>query len=124
MNAPSLLRAATLALALAGAAAFFVLGRTAAAEDAAYPEPTEEVLAAGKTVFLETAQPQCGICHTLDDAGTEGAIGPDLDMLKPEVSAVYAAVSQGVGIMPTFSDSLSEDEMRAVAVYVGTVTSR
>ncbi len=35
--------------------------------------------AAGKKVFTTN----CGSCHTLADAGTDGSVGPNLDDLKP-----------------------------------------
>ncbi len=36
-------------------------------------------VAAGKTAFVAT----CGGCHALEDAGTSGAVGPNLDELAP-----------------------------------------
>ncbi len=76
----------------------------------------------GRRVFTELAQPSCGLCHTLQDAGTTGQIGPDLDTLKPKPEQVAAAVRGGVGIMPAFAESLSEEEINAVARYVAGVT--
>ena len=73
---------------------------------------------AGKTVFLEKAEPPCGLCHTLEDAGATGEIGPDLDELQPNAERVGLAVSQGVGNMPPYGDSLSAAEIAAVARYV------
>lgn len=78
---------------------------------------------AGKTVFTETAQPSCTVCHTLADAGSTGKIGPDLDVLKPDANRVYKAVTDGIGIMPPFKDTLSEAERKAVAAYIASVTS-
>ncbi len=72
----------------------------------------------GKTLFNASAVPACGICHTLADAGSAGEIGPNLDDLKPSVEQVRAAVTQGVGIMPAFSDSLSVEEIQTLAEYV------
>lgn len=76
----------------------------------------------GKQVFSQDAQPSCTICHTLADAGSEGAIGPDLDQLKPTRQQVVNAVTSGVGVMPAFNESLSEEEIQAVAHYVAAVT--
>ena len=76
----------------------------------------------GKQVFTQDAQPSCTICHTLADAGSAGAIGPDLDELKPSEEQVVNAVTSGVGIMPAFNESLSEKQIQAVAHYVATVT--
>jgi len=78
---------------------------------------------AGRDIFLTQVQPGCGVCHTLADAGTAGAIGPNLDTLKPSVDQVMRAVRQGVGAMPAFGAQLSETEMRALSVYVAEATS-
>ena len=75
----------------------------------------------GKEVFVERAAPACGICHTLSDAGSEGDIGPNLDRLQPDGERVETAVRQGIDIMPSFADLLSEEEIAAVAHYVSSV---
>ncbi|HLV78148.1 MAG TPA: cytochrome c [Marinobacter sp.] len=79
-------------------------------------------LAQGKTVFIQEAQPSCTICHSLDDAGSSGAIGPDLDELKPSYQQVLAAVTTGVGVMPSFEASLTQAQIQAVARYVSQAT--
>lgn len=79
--------------------------------------------ATGRDIFLSQVQPACGVCHTLSDAGTSGAIGPNLDTLKPSQDQVMRAVRQGVGAMPTFGAQLNENEMRALSVYVSEVTA-
>lgn len=76
------------------------------------------VLQQGKEIFLTKAVPACAICHTLADAGSEGAIGPDLDEIKPDATMVKKALYEGLGVMPNFSELLSEDEINAVAAYV------
>ncbi|SDX33314.1 SorU family sulfite dehydrogenase c-type cytochrome subunit [Marinobacter mobilis] len=80
-------------------------------------------LEAGRKVFMEQAQPSCAVCHTLSDAGATGVVGPNLDELAPSVEQVQRAVTSGVGIMPPFGESLSEDQIAAVAHYVSTVTA-
>lgn len=80
-------------------------------------------LALGKRVFLEMADPRCGICHTLADAGTSGEIGPNLDSLKPDANRVQAAVSNGIGVMPAFED-LTPEQIEAVALYVASTAGR
>ncbi len=74
--------------------------------------------AEGRNIFLSLAQPGCGVCHTLGDAGSAGAVGPNLNNLKPTAEQVYAAVSQGVGAMPAYGAQLSDTERRALAAYV------
>ena len=77
--------------------------------------------AAGRRVFLEQAEPRCGVCHTLAEAGTTGTIGPNLDGLKPDAERVKAAVTNGIGVMPAFED-LSPEQVEAVARYVAGAT--
>lgn len=81
----------------------------------------EPDLEAGRTIFNETAQPQCALCHVLADAEAEGKVGPSLDELQPGVDQVRAAVTSGVGVMPAFADSLSEEEIETVSTYVADV---
>jgi cytochrome c6 len=75
----------------------------------------------GKRVFTEVAEPRCGVCHTLADAGTKGEVGPVLDTLKPDAGRVSTAVTNGIGVMPAFED-LTPEQIEAVASYVATVT--
>ena len=72
----------------------------------------------GRKVFTQTAQPPCALCHTLQDAGAAGAIGPSLDELKPDRARVLEAVKKGLGVMPPFADKLTPEQMEAVADYV------
>ncbi|WP_276329907.1 c-type cytochrome [Simplicispira suum] len=58
------------------------------------------------------------MCHTLQDAGTEGAIGPILDDLKPTAARVKKAVMEGVGVMPSFAQKLTAAQIDALALYV------
>ena len=61
---------------------------------------------------------QCGVCHTLRAAGSEGQIGPNLDMLKPQISQIIAVVTNGIGVMQAWEGILSYEEIEAVAYYV------
>lgn len=71
----------------------------------------------GKRLFTTGATPACALCHTLKDAGAEGAIGPSLDELKPDAARVAKAVKNGIGQMPAFTQ-LSEAQVQAIARYV------
>ena len=84
--------------------------------------PGEELLVAGREVFLNVAEPACGVCHTLSDAGSAGEIGPNLDDLAPEAGQVHAAVTWGVGVMPAYEGVLTDEQIDAVSVYVASVT--
>lgn len=85
-------------------------------------EPDTATLEMGKVVFSTDAVPACAVCHTLDDAGATGAIGPNLDELKPSFSHVKSMVEQGAGAMPGFADTLSEEQIDAVSAYVAHIT--
>ena len=67
---------------------------------------------------------QCGMCHTLQAAGSEGQIGPNLDQLKPLMEQVIAAVTNGIGVMPSFEGMLSSEEIEAVSYFVSTSTNQ
>jgi mono/diheme cytochrome c family protein len=73
--------------------------------------------AAGKEVFTSN----CGGCHTLADAGTNGQQAPNLDEVKPDQATVQRQVTNGGGAMPAFKDKLSAAEIESVAAYVSSV---
>jgi mono/diheme cytochrome c family protein len=77
-------------------------------------------VAAGKSVFTAN----CGSCHTLKDAGTSGAVGPNLDQLKPAKDVVVRQVTNGGGGMPAFKGTLSKAQIEAVAAYVSSVAGK
>jgi mono/diheme cytochrome c family protein len=73
----------------------------------------------GKAIFLSN----CGSCHTLAAAKTTGSIGPNLDALAPNYQVVTAQVTLGpkgplTGSMPSFSKTLSTQQIADVAAYV------
>ena len=83
-------------------------------------EPTETGAAggtepAGKAVFADNG---CGTCHTLAAAGSNGTIGPNLDETKPSKELAIDRVTNGSGAMPSFADSLSEEQIEMVADFV------
>ena len=67
---------------------------------------------------------QCGMCHTLQAAGSEGQIGTNLDQLKPTKLQVVSAVTNGIGVMPSFEGMLSSEEIEAVSYFVSTSTNQ
>ena len=70
---------------------------------------------AGKQVFATAG---CKSCHTLKDAGATGTVGPNLDDAKPPLDLVIDRVTNGKGVMPSFSGQLSEKQIADVAAYV------
>ena len=74
--------------------------------------------AAGKQVFASAG---CASCRTLGDAGSTGAIGPNLDATKPSYDLAFERVTNGSGAMPPFKDMLSEQQIHDVAAYVSSV---
>ena len=77
----------------------------------------ESTLEEGRKLFTQGAAPPCGMCHTLKAAGAAGAIGPNLDELKPDEQRVARAVKNGIGLMPPYT-TLSDREVQALAQYV------
>ena len=75
-----------------------------------------EILDLGKNIFLEKGN--CATCHALNDAGSNSDIGPNLNLIKPDVGRVVIAVTNGIGVMPAYEGILSSKEIEAVATYV------
>ena len=67
---------------------------------------------------------QCGVCHALQAAGSEGQIGPDLDLLKSQIPQIIYAVTNGTGVMPPWEGILTYEEIEAVAYYVFNSTNK
>ena len=67
---------------------------------------------------------QCGVCHTLQAAGSVGDIGPNLDQMNFQMSQIIYAVTNGIGVMPPWEGILSYEEIEAVAYYVFQSTNK
>ena len=67
---------------------------------------------------------QCGVCHTLQAAGSTGSIGPNLDQIKPQIPQIIASVTYGIGVMPSWQGILTYEEIEAVAYYVFNSTNK
>ena len=67
---------------------------------------------------------QCGVCHTLQSAGSEGQIGPNLDILKPQMLQIISAVTNGIGVMQAWEGILTHEEIEAVAYYIFNSTDK
>jgi len=78
----------------------------------------------GRTLFREKAMPPCSTCHTLSDAEAIAQVGPNLDDLGRSFQQVRAAVTNGVGAMPPFGQTLTPEQIDDVARYVYEATRR
>ena len=92
---------------------FFILNNNSFADDK---------MKLGLQIYNEKAM--CGTCHTLQAANSNGDIGPNLDMIKPQISQIVLAVKNGIGVMPPWEGILTADEIEAVAYYVFNSTNK
>jgi cytochrome c6 len=90
-------------------------GTTTTAQGTTTAAAAEGNAEAGKSVFASAG---CGGCHTLEAAGSTGTVGPSLDESKPDFDLVVERVTNGQGVMPSFKDRLSEQQIKDVAAYV------
>ncbi len=119
-NVPAVRRPAALI------AVLLVAGAVAGCGGAGIAKPGEADLANGKTLF----QSKCGSCHMLEDAGTPGTLGPDLDdaavgdrIAGLEPSSFEALVRQQIDEAdpPMPRHLVKGDDARDVAAYVASV---
>ncbi len=78
-------------------------------------QPLDPEAEKGRELFVDS----CGTCHTLDAAGTEGSIGPNLDEAQvdeAEVLDVIADGGKGSGNMP--ANLVTGADAQAVAKFV------
>ena len=85
----------------------------------AFADPKMEL---GLDVYNNKAQ--CGVCHTLQAAGSAGDIGPNFDQLTPTIPQIISAVTNGIGVMPPWEGILTDEEIEAVAYYVFNSTDK
>ena len=121
-GASSSLRAvvlATIALALAGA----VLSGCGGGNDETSPPPPPATTATETGSGQATSGAQlfsdnCESCHGAN--GTGGHVGPDLQKssVAESLAKVEKQVRNGKGVMPSFSNVLSDEEIDTVAHYV------
>ena len=90
----------------------------------------------GKQIFTGTAEPACGSCHTLADAGTSATTGPNLNQALKGKEAAYIrqsilepdaqiAKGFGAGVMPqNYGDTLSPQELDALVGYLEQVATK
>ena len=85
----------------------------------AFADPKMEL---GLDVYNNKAQ--CGVCHTLQAAGSTGDIGPNFDQLRLTIPQIISAVTNGIGVMPPWEGILTDEEIEAVAYYVFNSTNK
>ena len=85
----------------------------------------------GKAIF---ASENCGSCHTLADAGTNGSVGPDLDdvladkdeaFIRTSITDPEAEIAPGYqgGIMPpNYGETIQGPQLDALVTYLSEVT--
>ena len=76
----------------------------------------------GLEVYNDKAR--CGSCHTLQAAGSDGQIGPNLDILNPQMDQIIYSVTNGFGVMQAWEGILTPEEIKAVAYYVFNSTNK
>jgi mono/diheme cytochrome c family protein len=81
-----------------------------------------EPLAHGRELFSQ----KCAQCHTLQDAGAIGRVGPNLDELRPKPALTLDAIkngrARGQGQMPV--DLIDGQDAKDVANYIDHVAGR
>lgn len=93
-------------------------GTTTVSAPAATTETMPVAEASGRDLFIQN----CSGCHTLKDAGTTGKVGPNLDKTKPTKARVLFMLNNGggggLGVMPKFKGTFSDEQLQAIAAYV------
>ncbi len=87
--------------------------------NSAYTDPKMEL---GLEIYKNKAM--CGTCHVLQSAKSTGDIGPNLDQLKPTIDQIIYVVTNGVGVMQSWTGILTNEEIDAVAYYVFNSTNK
>ena len=77
---------------------------------------SDEIFNKGKEIFLNSGN--CATCHSLKDAGSVAAVGPNLNQIRPDIGRLKNAVMNGIGEMPAYQGILSSEEIDAVSYYV------
>jgi cytochrome c6 len=76
---------------------------------------------AGELVFVTNG---CGFCHILSDVAARGTRGPNLDETKPSYDLVVERVTNGKGVMPSYADDITPQDIQDVAAYVSSVAGQ
>jgi mono/diheme cytochrome c family protein len=109
-------------------------GETTTGTETGAPEQPSGDPAAGKEIFMTTAQPPCASCHTLQEANATGTVGPNLDEVLKGKDAAFihesivnpdAEIATGfsAGIMPAvYGDQLNDQQLADLVAFLGQAT--
>lgn len=78
-------------------------------------------IALGRALF-ESVMPSCATCHALEAVDATGTVGPSLDELQPDAARVETALREGLNAMPSYANTLSDAQIRALARFVADAT--
>jgi cytochrome c oxidase subunit 1 len=100
-----------------GAMGWAIGNATADSEASGFaPEPALEAGAGpGAEVYADSG---CGNCHTLAVAGSDGTVGPNLDVAQPTDALAVDRITNGFGGMPAYEGTLTPQQIQDVADYV------
>ena len=114
--------------AVAGGIALFglIIPAVVVSSDQAAAGPGGTKLSANLQDGREQFAQKCATCHTLEDAGAVGRVGPDLDVLAPTtgltINAIEEGRARGQGQMP--AQLLDGEDAKHVAEYIEQVAGR
>ena len=109
-------------------------GETTTGTETGAPEQPSGDPAAGKEIFMTTAQPPCASCHTLQEANATGTVGPNLDEVLKGKDAAFIhesivnpdaeiATGYSAGIMPgVYGDQLNDQQLADLVAFLGQAT--
>jgi cytochrome c6 len=76
----------------------------------------DEMFNLGKKIFF--GKGNCSSCHVLSDLEDNGGVAQNLNKIKPDMYRIINTVTEGVGVMPSYKNILSFDDIDSLAVYV------
>ena len=81
-----------------------------------YTAYADEMFNLGKKIFF--GKGNCSSCHVLTNQEDNGSVAQNLNKIKPNMDRIIYTVTEGVGVMPSYKDILSFDDIDSLAVYV------
>ena len=76
----------------------------------------DEMFDLGKKIFF--GKGNCSSCHVLSNLEDNGGVAQNLNKIKPDMYRIINTVTEGVGVMPSYKNILSFDDIDSLAVYV------